>query len=219
MELLEPPKEGECEMVQVLAEACRILDAEGIPYVVGGGLAQRAYGRARPLKDTDVFMPKEKVFHAMNVLTAKGGFHTRDTDATWLFKALKGDILVDLIVRNAGDLHVDAETLRRACPYETYGYTFRIMGPEDILVRKILSAVEGRPHLYDALSIMGPPAPAFDWEYVYQLAMRSSPLKVLGFLLWAEGELGQSPAPDSIVCRMMDGVMADKLKLEHLKAS
>lgn len=215
MDLLEPPKDDEREKVQVLAEACRILDAEGIPYVVGGGLAQRAYGRARPLKDTDVFMPKEKVFHAMDVLTAKGGFHTRDTDATWLFKALKHDILVDLIVRNAGDLTVDAETLARSCPYESYGYTFRIMGPEDLLVRKILSAVEGRPHLYDALSILRPPAPVFDWEYVDQLALRSNLLKVLGFILWAEGELGHSPAPDAIVCRMMGRVQRQKSEPEH----
>ena len=86
MDLLEPPKEPydeEVETYGVLAEACRILEDEGIPFVVGGGVALRAYGRARPLKDTDIFLPIKYVFRAMDALTNRGGFHTRDTDGAW----------------------------------------------------------------------------------------------------------------------------------------
>ena len=213
MDLLEPPKEPydeEVETYGVLAEACRILEDEGIPFVVGGGVALRAYGRARPLKDTDIFLPIKYVFRAMDALTNRGGFHTRDTDGAWLYKAIKNGNLVDLIVRNMGTLEINDDALARARHIEVHGHRIPVMGPEDLLIRKILAHVEGRPHLFDAMSMLQSPIADFDWDCFVYLSHKSNLAKALSGLLYMEGEFGHPVAPDGVMCRLIGPVLDSK---------
>lgn len=187
----------EWEKFAVFAEACRILDAAQIPHVMGGGVAIRAYGRPRPLKDGDIFVERAWVFPALDELTRQGNFHTRDTDATWLFKATKwvpglpmgevpDEVVVDLIVRTTGDLLVTAETTRNARLVELYGHHYHMMSPEDVLFRKIYSHREGRPDLLDALSMLANPDLELNWAYFMSLVGKD-PGPVLDFLQWACG--------------------------------
>lgn len=215
MDLLQPPKEPsehdeEREIYGVLAEACYILEDEGIPFVVGGGVALRAYGRARPLKDTDIFLPLRHVFRAMDALTRRGGFHTRDTDGAWLYKAIKNGNLVDLIVRNMGTLEVDEDTMARARIIDVYGHRIPVMGPEDLLIRKILAHVEGRPHLFDAMSMLSTPIEGFDWDYFVDLSHKSNLSKALSGLLYMEGEFGHPVAPDGVMCQLIGPILNSK---------
>lgn len=217
MMLLEPPKDESDERAKfaVFSEACRILEEEGIPYVMGGGVAVRAYGRTRPLKDADIFMQKEFVFPAMDVLTRRGMFHTRDTDATWLYKAIKRDILVDIIVRTTGNIHMTRQTYDRARWFELHGYSFRMMGPEDLLFRKIHSHREGRPDQFDALSMVEATIPDFDWDYFLSMASSNDLRKVLAFFLWAQCELGREDiVPDSVLYTLSGSVFPVQLQRE-----
>lgn len=210
MYLLEAPKDNpkdERAKFAVFGEACRILDDASIPYVMGGGVAIRAYGRTRPLKDADIFLQKEHVFPAMDELTRQGAFHTRDTDATWLYKAIKSDILVDIIVRTTGNIHMTKQTYEHARRFELYGYNFLMMGPEDLLFRKIHSHVEGRPDLFDALSMLEAPIKDFNWEYFMRMTMTNSVRKVLGFLLYAQAEVGEASIPRWVICQLTDHVL------------
>jgi predicted nucleotidyltransferase len=212
MYLLEAPKEhadDERAKFAVFGEACRILDAAGIPHVMGGGVAIRAYGRTRPLKDADIFMQREFVFPAMDELTKSGGFHTRDTDATWLYKAIKSDILVDIIVRTTGNIHMTQQTLEHARRVSLYGYDFNMMGPEDLLFRKIHSHREGRPDQFDALSMLEVPIEAFNWRYFMDMAVSNNLKKVLGFLLWAQAEVGETVIPRWVICELTDRMLTD----------
>lgn len=212
MYLLEAPKDtppDERAKFAVFGEACRILEEAGIPYVMGGGVAIRAYGRTRPLKDADIFLQREYVFRAMDELTKTGGFHTRDTDATWLYKAIKGDILVDIIVRTTGNIHMSHLTLEHARRVELYGYFYNMMGPEDLLFRKIHSHREGRPDEFDALSMLEQPIPDFDWDYFLSMVYTNNVRKVLGFLLWAQAEVGEVMIPRSVICTLTERVMLD----------
>lgn len=212
MYLLEAPKENpgdERAKFAVFGEACRILDDAGIPHVMGGGVAIRAYGRTRPLKDADIFMQREFVFPAMDELTKAGGFHTRDTDATWLYKAIKRDILVDIIVRTTGNIHMTQKTLEHARRVSLYGYDFNMMGPEDLLFRKIHSHREGRPDQFDALSMMEAPIAGFNWPYFMDMARSNNLKKVLGFLLWSQAEVGQEVIPRWVICELTDQVLTE----------
>jgi hypothetical protein len=213
MYLLEAPKDDpidERAKFAVFGEACRILDMAGIPHVMGGGVAIRAYGRTRPLKDADIFMQKEYVFPAMDELTKAGGFHTRDTDATWLYKAIKSDILVDIIVRTTGNIHMTKQSLEHARRIELYGYSFNMMGPEDLLFRKIHSHREGRPDQFDAFSMLEAPIDGFNWRYFLDMAFEHRDVsRVLGFLLWAQSEVASSVIPRWVICELNEHVMLD----------
>ncbi|HEY9724717.1 MAG TPA: nucleotidyltransferase [Oscillatoriaceae cyanobacterium] len=212
MYLLEAPRENSCDergKFAIFGEACRILEDARIPHVMGGGVAIRAYGRSRPLKDADLFMQKTYVFSAMDELTRRGAFHTRDTDATWLYKAIKSDVLVDIIVRTTGNIHMTPETYERARMVELYGHPFRMMGPEDLLIRKIHSHREGRPDLSDAVSMLEAPIPKFDWRYFQRLAITNDYHRVLGFLLWVQAEFGATDVPPWLIRNLTERVLAD----------
>lgn len=211
MYLLEAPKydpiEEEKAKFEVFGEACRILEAAGVPHVMGGGVAVRAYGRTRPLKDADVFMQKEHAFKAMDVLTTMGDFHTREMDATWLYKAIKSNVLVDIIVRTTGNIHCTEQTFKRARRVELYGHSFLMMGPEDLLFRKILSHREGRPDLFDAFSMLEQPIEDFDWDYFLGMCLGNDVRRILGFMLWAQSELANDVIPMPFICKLNDYVM------------
>lgn len=175
-------------------EACRILDDAGIPYMVGGGVAVWAYGRRRKTKDIDLFLYPSTPEEAMNSL-ARRGFHTRETEAGWLYKAIKADVIIDLIVWTTGAVTLDAASFAHARSMQIDGYSFLLMGPEDVLFRKILSHKEERFDWYDAMSIMVNAGElGFDWPYFLTRAQRF-PKRVLSFLLYAQGELGAETIP------------------------
>lgn len=212
MKLLPPPAGpaiDERAKFAVFSEACRILEGARIPYVMGGGVAVRAYGRTRELKDADVFMKNTEVFKAMDVLTREGGFHTRDTDAIWLYKAIKHDVLVDIIVRTTGNIVMTDEAYARARWVELHGTRFRMMGPEDLIFRKIHSHREGRPDQFDALSMLQALPDDFDWPYFMSLARTNDLARLLGFLLWASTDVPPAKVPrwvlDDLKERVFDG--------------
>lgn len=190
----------------VYHEATSALDRAQIPYVVGGGLAVRAYGRIRESKDMDVFVAMPRIQQTMNVLNTVG-FHTRDTDASWLYKALKGEVLVDLIVRTTGDIRLEPEAIRRGRWADLDAFRFYVMGPEDLLLRKVFSEAEGRPDWYDALSMLKQPIPGFDWQYFLELAFKHGIERVLSLLLFAKSDGGREAVPDWVLQVLCQGLL------------
>lgn len=174
-----------------LHEACVALEQAGVPYVIGGGTVVTIFGRNRRTKDFDVFLNREVLRKAMNVLSL-ANFTTTDTEKNWLYKAWRGETLVDLIVESRGGVRIDDETLSHAHYVEQHGFTFRVMGPEDLLYRKILTLTEGRPDWYDALSVVQLQQGKLDWTYfLYRAA--NHPRRILSFLLFAQTELHPPP--------------------------
>lgn len=172
-------------------EACAILDAVGVPYVIGGGTAVVHWGRNRRTRDFDLFLNREVLGPAMYALS-RAGFLATDTEKKWLCKALRGESRIDFIVESRGGVRIDDETLARAVMVEQHGYTFRLMGAEDVIYRKALTLTEGRPDRYDAISIIDHQRERLDWTYLVYRAQRHR-RRFLSFLLFSQTELHNPP--------------------------
>src|SRR5690606_20192665 len=119
---------------------------------------------------------------ALDVL-AKAGFDTEHTDATWLFKAFKHGVLVDVIFRSTGGFYLDDEMIARSVEREYLEHRVRLLAPEDLLVIKAaVHDEEGPRHWHDALGVIG--VNGLDWDYLLRRA-RQAPRRVLSLLVYA----------------------------------
>lgn len=194
---------SDARLYEIYRESVDALQAAGIRFLVGGGTAVAAYGRARYTKDFDLFLNRDELTRAMAALNAKG-FFTSDTEKPWLYKAQRLPAQIDLIIRSAGSYTIDDETMRRVRQVVVGGQVFPLMAPEDLLARKISSFMEGRPDWYDALSVLRAQAGHLDWAYLLHRTERH-PERLLSFLLFAIGDLpgGRELIPSWVLGRLM----------------
>lgn len=198
-------------LLKIGQEASAILEEAGVPHMAGGGVAVWAYGRRRMTKDIDLFLPSGKQVAAMDAL-ARRGFHTRDTDAKWLYKAIKQDVIIDLIMFTTGEIRLDDETFAHVRRQLVDGYEFPLMGPEDTVFRKIYSTDETRFHdWYDALAILRKRGDNdFKWDYFEKLARTRAPERTVAFLFYvlADKEV-RACVPRQVVCDLLEatGIM------------
>jgi predicted nucleotidyltransferase len=177
-------------LYEVLDETVSALDESGVPYALMGGIAVTALGCQRFTHDIDVFVKPEDAATALEALEAKG-FRTEKTDLLWLFKGFKNDVLVDVIFKSAGTVHLDQEMLKRSRVVEFYGRKIRALGPEDLFVIKALVLNEHclnfdekcLRHLSDVLGLIR--SCELDWEYILKRA-RLGPRRMLGLLIYAQ---------------------------------
>lgn len=197
--------EGEVEVgrgafLRVLRQTRDVLDAGGVPYLFLGGVASQALGRPRWTHDADVIVPPDRAAEALRLLDA-AGFRTQRTDPDWLYKALKDDVLVDLVFRSQGigdhpPVTLDGEMLARARDGDIGGVAIRVVSPEDLVLIKALVWKEHTPrHWHDALAVLR--RQDLDWEYLGRRARDHDPLRVLSLLLYAGSN--DTPVPWTLV--------------------
>jgi predicted nucleotidyltransferase len=178
---MEPSDE---DIERTLAEVVRAVEDKGIPYLLMGGAGTVTFGRRRATNDIDVFVRVGDAGRVLEVLEA-AGFDTTETELTWLHKAFRHGVLVDVIYRSAGDVFLDDEMLRRGQRWTYRGTEATIMCPEDLIVIKALaSSEEATRHWYDALSLIA--SCQLDWEYLLGRARAAGPRRLLSLLLYAE---------------------------------
>ena len=174
---------GPDRLVPVLAEAFRVLDAAGIPHLLSGGLASSALGRPRWSPDVDIAVAPHDADAALSALAA-AGFDTERTDPTWLYKAMKDDVLVDIMFIMMGRIHLDDAMLAHARDAEFLGQPVRTVGPEDLIVIKAVSHDADSPrHWTDALGLLA--FADLDWDYLADRA-RVGVRRVLSLLIYAQ---------------------------------
>ncbi|HEX2922831.1 MAG TPA: nucleotidyl transferase AbiEii/AbiGii toxin family protein [Chloroflexota bacterium] len=187
----ERPTSRDWSFVRALRQTVDVLNAAEIPYLIAGGLAAKAYGKRRTTHDIDLFVKQSDAVQALKVLE-KAGFTTEITYPTWLYKAFKYDVMVDIIFKSAGNITVDDETLSRARPMDYRGRRLPLVPPETLMLMKIFALHYTRAanthwrHWRDALSVLR--SVPMDWDFLYRKAMELDPRIVLGFLLLAEVE-------------------------------
>jgi predicted nucleotidyltransferase len=182
----------EAAFLRVLRETAEVLRQAGLPHVFMGGLASAALGRPRWTHDIDLFVSPEDARRTLAILEATG-FRTQETDPGWLFKALKNDVLVDVIFLSDGRVVLDQEMARRARWADVEGIPLPVISAEDLIVIKALVHKERSPrHWFDALALLR--REDLDWDYLLDRARRYNPLRVLSLLYYARSSDQVVPA-------------------------
>jgi predicted nucleotidyltransferase len=188
---------------EVLADAARLLEEDGLDYVVMGGLGFSSLGQPRWTHDIDFFLRPDEAAEALTVL-GKSGFRTEETDPWWLYKAFRQEVMVDLIFRSAGDIYLDAEMMEHASMRDFDGASIRVISPEDLIVIKAVATSEASPyHFYDALGIIS--ACELDWEYLLNRARRGGLRRLLSLLLFAQSN--DLDVPTTVLKRLTELVL------------
>ncbi len=183
--------EGEAEVeeevfLDVLRQTARALSDGNMPHVFMGGLASAALGRPRWTHDIDVFVKPVDNRRALDLLES-AGFTTQETNPGWIYKALKDDVLVDVIFRSAGSVELDDEMVSRARSSDVAGSRVPVISAEDLIVIKALVFKERAPrHWYDALALLQ--RTDLDWDYLIRRALAYESSRVLSLLVYARSE-------------------------------
>jgi predicted nucleotidyltransferase len=179
-----PGEEPTVEMIgSVLAEVIEALEAEGVPHLLMGGAGAQTFARPRETDDIDVFVAPGDARRTLDVLE-KAGFGVEETYPSWLFKAMRHGVLVDVIFRSSGGIYLDEDMLARGQRCDYRGTEALLICPEDLLVVKAMAATEDTPHhWYDALALIA--RRDLDWDYVLARS-RVGPRRMLSLLLYAE---------------------------------
>lgn len=178
-------------------EAMQAIEKSKIPYVVGGGIAVWVYGRKRETKDIDVFVKKPNADNVLEVLR-NIGFRTEHSDERWLYKAFRGDAMVDVIFENTRGKEIDDLMLENARIEKVDDYEFKIMSPEDLIYIKIITIIEDSPHWEDAFSIVKNNYQKIDWQYLFKRSGNESRI-LLSFLLYVDWGLNKDVIPEKML--------------------
>ena len=175
---------SDADIRKALEEVISVMREAGIAFLLIGGMSAATFARPRMTDDIDVFVRPGAASHVLEALAA-AGFETTVEDPSWLYKAWKYGVLVDVIFRSSGDVYVDDEMLERADLQEHWGVTAPLISPEDLLVIKAVATTEhGSHHWYDALAVIA--RCPLDWAYLMRRARQAGPRRVLSLLLYAE---------------------------------
>jgi predicted nucleotidyltransferase len=195
--------EGQIEVEEevfrsVVRDVVRTLEASEVPFVLLGGIASSAQGRPRWTHDVDIMVRPADALRTLEAFR-RAGFVTQTTNHTWLYKALKDDVLVDVVFRSDGEVVLDEEMLARSLIAEFQGVRVPVLGAEDLIVIKALVHKEHAPrHWFDALALIA--RSDLDWSYLERRAAAHNPLRVASLLCYAQS--ADLPVPEAPIERL-----------------
>ncbi|NJL25486.1 MAG: hypothetical protein HC902_10150 [Calothrix sp. SM1_5_4] len=189
---------------QTLFSALDALEESKAAYALIGGIAASGLGRPRSTQDIDVFVRPEDAEAVLNVF-ARSGFRTEQTNPTWLFKAFKEGVLVDIIFRSEGGFYYDDEMRERTINASYHGRSVRLVSPEDfILIKCAVYSEEGPHHWHDALSVLS--HAKLDWDYLLHRSRKAS-RRLLALLIYAQSD--DIWVPNQVIHRLYKNVFQD----------
>jgi hypothetical protein len=148
------------------ARALRALTDDGVPFLVGGGLALAAYcGIRRSTKDLDVFALPGDVPRVLGALAA-AGFQCAIPFPHWLAKANDADgSFIDVIFNSGnGAAPVDREWFANATPARVFGVEVAICPAEETIWSKAFVMERERFDGADITHLLLACGRALDWE-------------------------------------------------------
>lgn len=187
-----------------LRESLELLRHAGSGYLVIGSVATRAH-LGEPLseaEDIDVLIRREDAARLLADF-ADLGFATHHRDETWIYKAARPDVTVDLIFRAGETIELDRDHLDRAASIDVDGLALRVPGAEDLSVMKaIFDGPLRRGKWYEVIELLR--VASIDWDYLAQRGAAHGPRRILSLLLYALDE-GIS-VPDEALFLLMSNV-------------
>jgi hypothetical protein len=147
------------------ARGLEVLDASGVPFLVGGAIALAAYcGIRRDTKDLDLFVRERDAPRALDVL-ARVGFRTEATFPHWLSKAHAEGHFIDVIFNSGnGEVPVDAEWFENAVPADVFGVAVAVCPAEETIWSKAFVMERERFDGADVAHLLLACASTLDWQ-------------------------------------------------------
>ena len=139
------------EVEEVLFEIVSLLEREGIPYAVMGGLAVRVYSIPRATQDVDITisLDREKLPGFRDLLYEQGCSIPPVYDSDWLdqvaglplFKVKRyiGEHGIDIDIFVA-ESRFQEQIIRRRCMVEISGNQVALVSPEDLMLLKLIAS-------------------------------------------------------------------------------
>ena len=152
------------DLVATMKRAAAALRDEGVPFMLGGGLAAWARGGPRTDHDVDFFIREEDAERALEALEATG-LRPEKPPEEWLLKAYDGEVLVDLIFRPSGG-PIDEAFFERATDLEVLGHTLLVASIDDVFTTKLLALTEQEPDFSQVLQLARALREQIDWDFV-----------------------------------------------------
>ena len=178
-------------LVATLKRAVAALEADRIPYLLGGGMGCWAYGGPPSSKDLDLMVKAEDAERALRALEAAGMRSERPAEQ-WLLKAWDSDVLIDLIFDPIG-MPINDEVIERGERLGVGGMEVQVMALDDILATKLLAFDEHSLDYRPSLQIARALRERIDWPRLRRRVSHSPYARA--FLCLVE-ELGIAPSVD-----------------------
>ena len=120
-----------------LKRSVAALTSERVPFLLGGSLAVWARGGPDTCNDLDLMVRPDDADRALAALE-RAGMRTERPAEGWLYKALDGEVAIDLIFSPRA-VPVDDATFERAEPVSVFGVELSAMALDDVVVSKLLA--------------------------------------------------------------------------------
>ena len=161
------------ELIEAMKTGAGILQAEDIPFVLGGGLAAWARGGPKSEHDVDFMIRPQDADAALDAMD-EAGLKTERPPEGWLYKAWhENGSLVDLIFAPSGGPITD-ETIERAPLLEVAALRVHVFTLEDVMTTKLLALNEQEPDYTQVLSYARALREQIDWDEVRARSEASS---------------------------------------------
>jgi hypothetical protein len=149
------------------ARALAILQDEGLDPMVGGAYALRVHtGIRRDTKDLDLFIRKDAVERAIEVLD-RAGYRTEFTDRLWIAKAFAGPYFIDLIFSSGnGVAVVDRHWVRRAVKSRVLDLDALVIPAEEMIWSKAFVQERERFDGADVHHLLRAKGESLDWKHL-----------------------------------------------------
>lgn len=167
-------------------QALHTVRALDVPYALGGGLAVSFYcGLWRPSKDLDLYVLPQDAPRVSQALLDSGladYFDRKPYDRSWIFRATRGDAIVDVIWALAnGAGSVERRWLTGGGRAQLDGEELPLLAPEEILWSKLHVLQRDRCDWPDLLNLLYAAGPQLHWARVLHLLAGDE--RLLGGLL------------------------------------
>ncbi len=152
---------------QVHGRALALLQDAGMAPMVGGAYAMRTHaGLWRDTKDLDLFLRKDRVGDALELL-ARAGYRTEMTDPMWIAKAFAGPYFIDLIFSSGNGIGtVDEEWERRASRATVLDREALIVPAEEMIWQKAYIQERERFDGADIHHLLRCRGAQLDWRHI-----------------------------------------------------
>jgi hypothetical protein len=149
--------------------AMKALDAAGVSYAIGGGIAIATYsGRVRNPKDVDLYVMPPDRRRAIEALERAGfgDYYAHvEYDTKWIFRGYRDGVIVDIIWQMANyRSEVDEAWVSAGPEVDILGVQVRLLPVEELIWSKLYVLQRERCDWNDLLNLLNAQGPSLDWD-------------------------------------------------------